>query len=223
VKPVLVDLFCKAGGATKGYQRAGFYVVGVDIEPQPHYCGDEFFQADALTFPLGEAEAVHASPPCQRWTAYGRRPAHVGAHPDLIEAVRDRLRRTGGPYVIENIPGAPLLSPVQLCGSAFGLDVQRHRGFETSFPMMVPPCNHGVWTARFPHATNRTQLRRTVEVGVWRIPLPVQQRAMGVDWMTLEELSEAIPPAFTEFVGEQLMTFLKHRDAGCVNTREGSE
>jgi DNA (cytosine-5)-methyltransferase 1 len=108
--------------------------------------------------------------------------------------------------VIENVAGAPLHNPARLCGSSFGLDVQRHRYFESNVTLLAPPCDHGWQTPRFPCATNRTNLRRTVEVGVWRIPLAVQQQAMGIDWMTLRELSEAIPPAYTECLGAQLLT-----------------
>jgi DNA (cytosine-5)-methyltransferase 1 len=97
---------------------------------------------------------------------------------------------------------------VQLCGSSFGLDVRRHRLFETNWPLMVPPCAHGLQRGDYPQATNRTNRRRTVEVGVWRIPLATQQAAMGIDWMNLEELSEAIPPAFTEYLGSQLLSHL---------------
>ena len=107
---------------------------------------------------------------------------------------------------MENVPGAPLRSPVQLCGSSFGLNVRRHRLFETNWLLLAPLCDHAWQRPRFPCATNRSNLRRTVEVGVWRIPLEVQQAAMGIDWMTLPELSEAIPPAYTEHVGRQLVT-----------------
>lgn len=188
-----------------GYHRAGFEVVGVDIDPQPNY-PFEFHQADALTFPLEGFDAIHASPPCQAFTAYKRRPNHVPEYPNLIADVRARLVASGVPYVIENIPGAraELIDPVQLCGSSFGLDVRRHRLFESNVPMTPPPCDHSWQTPRFPPATNRTNLRRTVEVGVWRIPLAVQQKAMEIDWMTLKELSEAIPPAYTEWIGAAL-------------------
>jgi DNA (cytosine-5)-methyltransferase 1 len=219
-KPQLVDTFCKAGGATRGYQRAGFYVVGVDIEPQPNYCGDEFIQADALELLadhgfLSRFDAVHASPICKKWTAYRRRPEHVPEYPDLIGPTRELLEQSGRPWVIENIPGAPLRPDIQLCGSPFGLDVQRHRWFETNVPgIMSPPCVHGIWKPRFAHATNRTNLRRTVEIGVYRIPLPVQQQAMGIGWMTLSELSQAIPPAYTEYIGAQLR---EHLQEGTVN------
>jgi DNA (cytosine-5)-methyltransferase 1 len=197
--PRILDLFCKAGGAGKGYADAGFEVVGVDIEPQPNY-PFEFRRGDAVRFLAGgfaaRFDAIHASPPCQAFTAYRRRGQGVGdSYPDLIGKTRGLLKATGLPYVIENVEGAPLENPVMLCGTGFGLDVQRHRLFESNVPMFGMPCSHGRNAARFTAATNRAAgSRRTVEVGVWRIPLDVQQRAMGIDWMTLEELSEAIPP-----------------------------
>ncbi len=123
--------------------------------------------------------------------------------------MRDRLVDAGVSYVIENVVGAPLIDPVMLCGSSFGLDVRRHRLFESSFPMTAPPCNHAWQSPRFAPATNRTNLRRTVEVGVWRIPLAVQHAAMGIDWMTLRELSEAIPPAYTQHIGGQFAHTLR--------------
>lgn len=209
-RPRLLDLFCGAGGAAMGYHRAGFDVVGVDVRPMPHY-PFEFHQADALTFPLDGFDAVHASPPCQPFTAYRRRGAGVGArYPDIIGPTRDWLDASGLPYVIENVYGAPLDRQVtMLCGSGFGLDVRRHRYFEATFPILGVGCVHGWQQPRFAQATNRTNRRRTVEVGVWRIPLKVQQQAMGIDWMTLEELSEAIPPAYTEHVGAFLLDHLK--------------
>jgi DNA (cytosine-5)-methyltransferase 1 len=202
----LLDLFCKGGGAAMGYHRAGFEVVGVDIEPQPHY-PFEFIQADALTVDLAGFDVIHASPPCQAFTAYRRRRGVGEGYPDLIEPIRRRLDAAGVPYVIENVAGAPLRDAIMLCGSAFGLDVQRHRYFESNVPLIAPACDHSVWTPRFPPATNRTNLRRTVEVGVWRIPLAVQQQAMGIDWLPLAQLTEAIPPAYTEHIGRQLVAW----------------
>jgi DNA (cytosine-5)-methyltransferase 1 len=193
-----------------GLHRAGFDVVGVDISHQSHY-PFEFRQGDALAADMSGFDFVWASPPCQAFTAYKRRRDHVAPRPNLIPAVRSMLE-AAPVWVIENVPGAPLESPVQLCGSSFGLDVRRHRIFECSFPMLAPPCSHGWQTPRFPPATNRVNLRRTVEVGVWRIPLEVQQRAMGIDWMTLEELSQAIPPAYSEFIGRLAMRALAEAD-----------
>ena len=222
--PRLLDLFCGAGGAAMGYSRAGFEVVGVDIKPQPHY-PFEFHQADALRvlqlwrgadrrLLLGEFDAIHASPPCQAFTAYRRRPGHVGTYPNLIPQTREALQRIGLPWIIENVVGAPLTASVTLCGSMFDppLDVRRHRLFETSWPIGEPTwgCRHGLWSARFPSATNRRPMSRlTVQVGSWNTPLAVQRRAMGIDWTTLEELSEAIPPAYTEWIGRQLIEALR--------------
>jgi DNA (cytosine-5)-methyltransferase 1 len=220
-RPRLLDLFCGAGGAAAGYARAGFEIVGVDIKPQPHYPFD-FIQMDALEYldsrgwrVAAAFEAIHASPPCQFGTAYRRRPDHVRPSPNLVHPVRQRLEATGLPHVIEQpwVNRRELWSPVRMCGSSFRLDVQRHRAFETNFGILPPPCDHSWQTPRFPHATNRTNLRRTVEVGVWRIPLDVQQRAMGIDWMTREELSEAIPPAYTEHIGRMLLMHLRDRVA----------
>jgi DNA (cytosine-5)-methyltransferase 1 len=205
-----------------GYHRAGFDVYGVDINPQPDY-PFKFVRCDAIAYLMAVAEggtrlselsAIHASPPCQAFTAYRRRGHGVGnSYPDLIANVRAQLRGTGLPYVIENVPGAPLIGPVQLCGSSFGLDVRRHRLFESSVALMAPPCDHGSQRPRFPPATNRANLRRTVEIGVWRIPLATQQQAMGIDWMALPELSQAIPPAYTEHIGRALLAAIEAGEA----------
>jgi DNA (cytosine-5)-methyltransferase 1 len=213
-RPRLLDLFCGAGGCSVGYHRAGFDVVGVDNRPQPHY-PYEFVQADALEFPLDRFDAIHASPPCQTYSAYRRKGMGVGdGYPDLIADMRHRLIRALVPWVIENVPGAPLRDPIQLCGSSFGLDVRRHRLFESNFGLLLaPPCAHGQQAPRFAPATNRTNPRRTVEIGVWRIPLATQQTAMGIDWMTLPELSQAIPPAYTQWIGEQLIAHLREKAA----------
>lgn len=203
-----LDLFCGAGGASRGLADAGFFVNGVDLSPQPNYPFD-FVRCDALTqVPVEEMrwfDLIWASPPCQAFTAYKRRPEHVRPRPNLIPAVREKLRDSGVPYIIENVPGAPLINPVMLCGSMFGLDVRRHRIFETSFPVEQPPCRHHEQVPRFPPATNRKNLRRTVEVGVWRIPLATQRRAMGIDWMRVPELSQAIPPAYSRFLAEEFL------------------
>lgn len=210
----LLDLFCCAGGAAAGYRAAGFEVVGVDINPQPRY-PYEFVQADVLEYliEVQRFDAIHASPPCQWGTAYSRRPNHVGPCENLVHDTRTLLYSTGLPYVIEQ-PWSnrhALTAPIKLCGSSFGLDVQRHRAFEMNWkPATNPPaCNHSWQAPRFPPATNRKNLRRTVEVGVWRIPLDIQHGAMGgCEWMTREELSQAIPPAYTEWIGNRLMEFL---------------
>lgn len=232
-RPVLVDLFCKAGGATKGYQRAGFYVIGVDIEPQPNYCGDQFILADAIEF-LGRMiaggtmewvgpgiiDAFHASPPCQRWAPLTHLLGDADDHPDLIALVREALVELGMPYVIENVPRAPLVEPVVLCGSMFGLAVEegelrRHRLFECSFPIEAPRCRHprggrpvlGIYGGGTRHAP-----RRSKSGGSTAKANKVQAAAlMGIDWMTREEMCQAIPPAYAEFVGVQLMQAIGER------------
>ena len=223
-RPRLLDLFCGAGGAAAGYARAGFEVVGVDITPQPNY-PFEFIRAEALDWLhfYGEEvernfDAIHASPPCQAFTAYRRKGHGVGdGYPNLIPDVRELLERTRLPWVIENVEQArsEMRDPVTLCGSMFGLDVRRHRLFETSFPLITPRCDHAAQVAkgkRFPGATNRNG-RYTCEIGVWRIPLWRQRQAMGIDWMTLEELSEAIPPAYTRYVGRTLIQHAIYEEA----------
>lgn len=208
----VLDLFCGAGGSAMGLHRAwpDAEIVGVDIKPQPNY-PFRFVQMDIVLgssrYLLADSrDFIWASPPCQFATAYKRRPGHVASSPNLIPYIRERLAAVGVPYVIENIVGArnELRDPVLLCGSMFGLDVRRHRLFECSFPVTPPPCNHKAQTPRFAPATNRTNLRSTVEVGVWRIPLEVQQKAMGIDWMNRDELSQAIPPAYSEFIARAL-------------------
>lgn len=192
-----------------GYHLAGFEVVGVDIAPQPNY-PFEFHQGDALGYLAEhghEYDAIHASPPCQSFTAYRRKGHGVGdGYLNLIPQTRELLVQLEVPWIIENVTGArsELVDPVQLCGSSFRLDIRRHRLFESNVPLMAPPCDHSWQTPRFKPATNRTNLRSTVEVGVWRIPLAVQRKAMGIDWTTLRELSEAVPPAYTEHIGSQL-------------------
>lgn len=209
----LLDLFCGAGGAAVGYHRAGFEVIGVDIAPQNHYpfLWTQRDALDVLDDPdlVAGFDIVHASPPCQTFSAYRRRGGGVGTtYEDLIAEVRDALTATGKPYIIENIPSAPLEEPVQMCGSSFGLDIRRHRLFESNVPLVAPGCNHAWQTPRFPPATNRTNLRRTVEVGAYRCTR-LAPAAMGIDWMTNDELSEAIPPAYTLFLGRQIHAYLR--------------
>ena len=189
-----------------GYHRAGFEVVGVDIAPQPHY-PFEFHQADAMTYPLDGFDAVHASPVCYGWSKMRDcRPGSKDDQPDYISPLRPVLRAAGVPYVMENVPGSPLENPVRICGSGLGLTLQRHREFETSFACWGVPCAHGqnAWNPAYKHATGRNR-RRVPVIGEWRVPKPLQDAAMGINWMTLGELTEAIPPAYTEHVGLQLL------------------
>ena len=143
-KPRMLDLFCCAGGAAAGYAKAGFEVVGVDIDRQPHY-PFKFIQADAMELDskfIASFDAIHASPPCQAYSDLAKRNGNAHEWPRLIEPVREMLMRSGKPYVIENVDGAPLLDPVVLCGTMFkGLRVLRHRLFEANFPIIPPP--HG--------------------------------------------------------------------------------
>lgn len=210
-----LDLFCCAGGASRGLRQAGWEVTGVDINPQPNYPTGEgftFIQADALTFPTEGWDFIWGSPPCQAFTAYQRRPGYVAPRPNLIPAIRQKLQESRVPWVIENVVGAPLLNPITLCGSHFGLDVRRHRLFESSFTIPQPRCRH-VINRRFPSPTNNSHLRSTVEVGVWRIPLDVQQLAMGYSPgtcnMTLQELSQSIPPAYSRYIGEAALSAIQ--------------
>lgn len=206
----VLDLFCGAGGASVGYHRAGFEVVGVDINPQPRY-PFEFHQADAMTYPLEGFDAIHASPPCQRYSSMTKKWGRESAHPDLVEPMRARLAALGIPYVIENVAGAPLLAPMMLCGSMFGLgaqgyQLQRHRLFESNVTMFAPAsCAHvGQPLPVYGHAGGRSKRDGLKFPGTdaWR-------EGMGIDWMTGKELAESIPPAYTEYVGRHLRRALE--------------
>ena len=253
MKPKLLDLFCGAGGAAMGYHRAGFEVVGVDIKPQPHY-PFEFIQADweevlhyipEMWEHNGEAYAIHASPPCQRYSTMTKKWGRSKNHPDLIEPVRETLLEIDVPYVIENVEGAPLVNPVMLCGSMFGLNagshykcgcgykfaydlgkygcpncegenigilyykygLRRHRLFEASFGYIFPPmsCNHqgqALSVYGHPGGSSKRDGLTFAQFEEWK-------EGMGIDWMDVKELSEAIPPAYTEYIGKYLMQAVK--------------
>lgn len=207
----MLDLFCGAGGAAMGYHRAGFDVVGVDIEPQPHYPfafheGDAFGFLDDLDGDFDYFAVVHASPPCQRYIRSGN--VDRERHPDLLPETRRRLIETGLPFVIENVPGAPMRPDVQLCGSMFGLSVRRHRWFESN-ALLSPwtlACNHSYPVAGVyghPHGANGAA------PGMLPGDRDTWAAAMGIDWMTAAELADAIPPAFSEHVGRQLLASLE--------------
>lgn len=209
-KPRLLDLFCCAGGAGMGYYRAGFDVVGVDIKPQKHY-PFEFHQADALEYLAEhgrEFDVIHASPPCQRYTRAQNAAQNASAHPDLVPAVRDALIALEKPYIIENVVGAPLINAAVLCGLSFGLKVRRHRLFEASFFFLTPPdqCNGQDYYVIFGHEVRE---RRHGEKSGRKNRVADGRRAMGIEWMTRGELSEAIPPAYTEYIGSQLIEALR--------------
>ncbi len=204
----LLDLFCGAGGAAMGYYWAGFEVVGVDIKPQPHY-PFVVFQGDALEF-LGDRDwlrgfdAIHASPPCQRYTTLGTR-EDLSAYPDLMAPTRAFLEASGLPWVIENVPGAPMRPDAVLCGNSFGLRVYRHRLFECSFPVTGPA--HRKHLMRV-NRRGENRLRHWQEGGFLTVTGDIGSYAgvaMGIDWMNGNELSQAIPPAYTEFIGKQLI------------------
>jgi C-5 cytosine-specific DNA methylase len=188
----LLDLFCGAGGAAMGYHLAGFEIVGVDIDPQPNYPFD-FVAADAMTFPLDGFDAIHASPPCQHYAPVTRWRGDAGNHPDLLEATVARLRASGLPWVVENVPYAPLRPDFVLCGSMFGLQVRRHRWFLTSWAgfELVQGCHHDRLLP-FEHKGERAYAD-----------------AMGCQWMTNREAREAIPPAYTDWIGRRLLATLE--------------
>lgn len=217
-RPRLLDLFCKAGGASKGYMDAGFLVVGVDIEPQPNYCGHAFYRADALEFVREhghEFDVIAASPPCQRYSKtaalHRHKESHRQRHPDLVDPTREALRRVGKPYVIENVVGAPLLNPTVLCGTMFNLRVYRHRLFESSVPLPPPPAHpkHKSSTGSHRGYSTFSSGGGMICVAGNNFVREEAAAAMDIDWMkNRKELAQAIPPAYTRWIGEQMMRTL---------------
>lgn len=231
MKPRLLDLFCCAGGAGMGYHRAGFDVVGVDLEPQKRY-PFEFIRADCLSLCpefIASFDAIHASPPCQAHSRISRVSGRQEHHVDRIEETRSILNASGKPWIMENVEGAPLRDPFLLCGSMFGLSttcgaqLRRHRLFEASFFIgLQPECQHGgsVVGVYGGHAHDRRRKTITItgstpQMNVVRnrsrLTFSVEEarHAMGIDWMTMAELSQAIPPAYTEFLGRRLLAHLQ--------------
>lgn len=211
----LLDLFCCAGGAGYGYSLAGFDVTGVDVNPQPRY-PFPFVQADALHYLAehwSEYDAIHASPPCQSYTPLGAlHPDKV--YPDLVGATRGLLQLTGRPWVIENVMAAPLDKgrSITLCGGMFGLRTYRHRRFESNVELVPPPHpKHVIRTAT-------KQRRQRWEEG-WHVSITgdvgtyLGPEAMGIDWMSGNELCEAIPPAYTRNIGAQLLAHISQEAA----------
>ena len=221
-RPRLIDLFCGAGGAATGYHRAGFDVIGVDIAPQPDY-PFEFFQMDALSPFVWLADnwrtpdAIHASPPCQHYSDLAHRNGNADEWPDLVPQVRELLQSTGLPYVIENVEGAPLVAPVMLCGTMFEeTAVIRHRLFETNWTLTAPehPSHPLVFThdKRKAHYGKLDQDVSYVQVtGGGNATIANKRRAMNMPWADNHGLNEAIPPAYTEWVGRQLLASLMPR------------
>ena len=207
-----LDLFCGAGGAAMGYHQAGFEVVGWDIEPHPDY-PFEHHVGDALEV-LADGDyvrsfdLVHASPPCQAYTNAAK--IMRRAHPDLVGPVRELLVAAGVPYVIENVPGSPLVDPVTLCGAMFPeLRTYRHRLFESNLPLAAPPHPE--------HVAPTTKMGRPPQEGEFMhvvgnfSGVNAAREAMGIPWMTRDDLREAIPPAYTEHIGRQVAEHLGPR------------
>ena len=204
----LLDLFCGAGGASKGYAMAGFEVTGIDVKhgkryPFKYIRGDvrDYLHADFLQ----QFDVIAASPPCQTHSAtkhlrnaQGKSTSKI----DMIPEVREALIASGKPYVIENVPNAPLINPIQLCGSGFGLKVRRHRLFESNVSIVGNTCNHkaqgkpvGIYGSMRDEIPNGGHTAKTMAEA---------NQAMGIDWMIWSELVESIPPSYTEFIGNQL-------------------
>lgn len=206
---LVLDLFCCAGGSAKGYHDAGFDVLGVDIKPQPHFPYD-FIQSDALEYLEGlmtlswidQVDLIHASPPCQAFSALSNsQPGTKEKYPDLIDPVRQLLIKTGKPYVIENVVNAPLNPTVILCGTMFGKKLRLHRLFETNFPVRQPECNHSGYILN-PHSS-KGRKRMKEEFGYDANLAEVWRKEKGVEWMNWDESSEAILPAYTEYIGRE--------------------
>jgi len=216
-RPVLLDLFCGAGGASMGYMRAGFRVIGIDRTPQPRY-PFEFRRGNALCPPIGlrHVAVIHASPPCQAYSQANN--IHGNVHVELLDATRELLVGSGLPYVIENVPGAPLVDPVLVCGRALGCGVKRHRHFESNLPLVgttCPPGHPGHWLSVYGNSAmtrgekvGRLPSDRGNKISRAHVGTEAGRRAMGIPWMTINELSQAIPPAYTEFLGRQIATLL---------------
>lgn len=207
-----LDLFCKAGGASMGLRRAGFDVTGVDIEPQKNY-PFKFIQGDALEADLTGYDFIWASPPCQAFTLANHTDRASGrvSHPDLIPQTRAKLINSGVPFIIENVCTAPLRNPVMLCGQMFDLGVFRHRAFESNFLILSPV--HARHTARIGDGkmfsvaggAGRWRSWGTAIRDINKGSAAEWSAAMGIDWMTRKELTQAIPPAYSEFLARQFL------------------
>lgn len=226
MKPRLLDLFCGAGGCSKGYADAGFYVVGVDVEPQPNY-PFRFIQADALEF-LREGrwqgfDVIHASPPCQRYSAAAEIHDTSERHPDLIDPTRALLRATGLPWVMENVERAPLETTLRLCGSMFELGVLRHRLFESNVLMLGPIWRQpwrvvrvGVRRAMCRKATCHARRPRQADADVGQVRRRARHRSRG-DGHRLDDPRRAIGSGAAELHGMDRIAA-----SGCIGGRSMS-
>lgn len=230
-KPLLLDLYSGAGGCGYGYHLAGFDVVGCDIEPMPRY-PFTFHRDDALVvldtllsgniwhgYHLNDFAVIHASPPCQRFThMLNHGMADRNRHPDFIKTTRQRLQATGKLYVIENVPGArkELIHPFLLCGKMFDLRVYRHRLFELSPGLFIFGHSHIKHKEKIVHAGMAPRHNEFYCPVGHLADQEGSQKAMGITWMQGQhEIAQAIPPAYTHWIGAQLLNYL--------NTEEGSE
>ena len=223
----ILDLFCCEGGAALGYHSAGFEVVGVDLNPRfrKRY-PFEFHSGDALDFVRNhgdEFDAIHASPPCQAYSI--TKHSHSKKHPELIEPTRKALQDSGKPYIIENVMGAPLVDPVLLCWGMFfeagsvldedgtPLRMERHRLFETNWNLHQPdhPAHdRSVWVGGSYGGTSRQKYEaKYLRKGGYVPSKSVQERLLGLNHMTLHGLHQSIPPAYTQFVGSELVRYLE--------------
>jgi DNA (cytosine-5)-methyltransferase 1 len=200
----LLDLFCGQGGSSWGYHLAGFDVTGVDIRPQPRH-PLPFIHGEALEYLAEhghEYDVIHASPPCRAYTKARGGVRIAYRHPDLVVPVREALIALGKPYVMENVPGAPLLDPVELCGAMFGLRTYRHRRFETSFPLAVPDHpEHVVPVARMGRPASEGQFLSIV--GNFSGVVAARE-VMGMPWANQDGLRQAVPPAYTRWIGSRM-------------------
>lgn len=201
-----------------GYSRAGFHVIGVDIKPQPNY-PFTFVQADALGFEIPEwVDMVHASPPCQLYSRTSKMGHDLSKYPDHLDPIREKLKESGKPYVIENVVGAPMIDPITLHGDMFGLQVIRHRLFESNVFLMAP---YAKVVTNAGTGTDNNTMYSTFEKGMRKIGVYGKAwkfedgcKAMGIDWMkTHKELAESIPPAYTKFIGGQILDYLTRAKA----------
>jgi len=201
----ILDMFCGAGGCSAGYAKAGFSVTGVDLYKQPRY-PFEFYQEDAIKFLLAnytKYDIVHASPPCQFYSK--TKVLTKKNHVDLVLKTREALLSCGVPYIIENVVGAELIKPTLLCGTMFNLSLYRHRIFETSFPVTAPV--HNVHIVPQVKMGRKPGPHEYIQVVGNFIGIDIAKEAMGISWMIGKELSQAIPPAYTEYIANQFIEY----------------